>query len=172
MSEGSGRTIVTAAEGVGPLLQRDYWATLSDCPHTPEQVVAIMRAGLPYLSPPELARFERLNGARQRLAGPGARIHVDIRMQGQAGVQMMDVEPSSFTMCTLDDHPEAGRITFAAERDAVGRVVVHIRSRARAHGLRSYLGYLLGGILMQTRVWKTFLERLAMVCGAHIVGKV
>jgi hypothetical protein len=80
--------------------------------------------------------------------------------------------PCSITLATLEGHPEAGRITFGAYRDAHGRVVFHIRSRARSSSLFSYLGFLLGGNPMQTATWTDFVNNVATTCGNGVVGPV
>ncbi len=165
------RRIVTAAQGTGPLLQRDYRAVLADCLYSPEHVMKIVRAGFPLFAPRDLVRFSR-DGSASREPAVGDELEVGIKLAGSCHVRIVETDDRSLTMRTNDDHPEAGRITFAAERDERGRVVLHIRSRARANGLLRFLGYELMGRDMQTRVWLRFLERVAVVCGAHVVGGV
>src|SRR5207245_1630441 len=125
-------SVVTAADGAGPLLQRDYWAVFDDCIYSPEQVMALVRSGFPRLSPEDLARFTRLEGASEPLA-LGDRMAVDIKLAGACQVQIVHDDDSSLTMRTLDDHPEAGRITFGAECVGPERLLFRIRSRARAN---------------------------------------
>ena len=61
-------------------------------------------------------------------------MHVHMRGIGDFGVVVSHVEDGSFTLRTLEGHPEAGRITFGASRDAAGHLVLRIRSRARLRG--------------------------------------
>ncbi|HEX8202599.1 MAG TPA: hypothetical protein VF590_19125, partial [Isosphaeraceae bacterium] len=68
--------------------------------------------------------------------------------------------------------PEAGRITFGADRDEQGRLRFRIRSRTRASGVMNYVGYLLMGKQMQSRCWIRFIDKVAEACGGRIVGRV
>lgn len=89
-----------AADGTGPLLQRDYWAVICNC---------------------------RMN------------------------------------------HPEAGKITFAAYRNGHGDVIFHIRSRARAASVANLAGFLIGGDPMQSNTWSEFVERVAHSVGDGVI---
>ena len=171
MSASAEERIVTAAEGVGPLLQRDYRAVLHECVHTPQHVLRIIRAGFKYFSPPDLARFFP-PADRARPVRAGDQMRIDVKYTGETAVRVVGVDQWTFTLRTLDGHPEAGRITFGAEPAGEHGVLVRIRSRARANGLLNYVGYELVGRDMQTRVWTSFLERLATVCGARLAGDV
>jgi hypothetical protein len=165
------RGIQLASEGAGPLLQRDYVIVLEGSACTPEAVAEKIRSDFPLFSPVELARFTRPAGA----AGPlvvGDTMHVRIRAVGDCGVMVTHREPRSLTLRTLEGHPEAGRITFGAYRDEAGHLVCRIRSRARQRNRRLFTGYLMAGIHGQTRVWVTFLERLAAACGGRLLGEV
>lgn len=163
--------IQLATEGAGPLLQRDYVVVLDGSPCTPEAAVAKIRADFPSFSPEELARFTRPVGAAGLLA-VGDTMHVSILGVGDCGVKVTHLGPGSLTLRTLKGHPEAGRITFGAFRDEAGRLVCRIRSRARQRSRRLFAGYLMVGIHGQTRVWVTFLERLAAACEGRVLGEV
>jgi hypothetical protein len=165
------REVQLATEGAGPLLQRDYVVVLEGSTCTPEAVVEMIRSDFPRFSPAELADFSRPEGAVGPLA-VGDTMHVRIRAVGDCGVMVTHREPRSLTLRTLEGHPEAGRITFGAYRDEAGRLVCRIRSRARQRNRRLFTGYLTVGIHGQTRVWVTFLERLAAACGGRVLGEV
>lgn len=165
------REIQLATEGKGPLLQRDYVVVLDGTACTPEEVTAMIRDDFPRFSPAEIAEFTRPAGADGPLA-LGDTMHVHIRAVGDCGVKVTHLEPYSLTLRTLKGHPEAGRITFGAYRDEAGRLVCRIRSRARQRNRRLLSGYLTVGIHGQTRVWVTFLERLAAACGGRVLGDV
>lgn len=165
------RGIQLATEGKGPLLQRDYVVVLEGSACSPEEAVEKLRSDFPLFSPAELARFTRPVGDGGPLA-IGDTMHVRIRGEGECGVKVTHLEPHSFTLRTLQGHPEAGRITFGAYHDEAGRLVCRIRSRARERNRLLLDGYLMGGIYAQTRVWVTFLERLTAACGGRVLGRV
>jgi hypothetical protein len=87
-------------------------------------------------------------------------------------VRVVHVAACSITLATLAGHPEAGRITFGAYRNADGQVIFHIRSRARASTRANYLGFLFGGDPMQTATWTDFVTNVGLTFGAGVEGLV
>jgi hypothetical protein len=165
------RRVQLAPEGVGPLFLRDYVLTMEGSRCSPEEVIQRMREDFPSLSPDLLAKFTR----PKTDAGPlavGSTMHVDIKGAGHCGVMVTHLEPRSLTLRTQEGHFEAGRITFAAYPDDQGRIVLHIRSRARIRDPHRYVLYGLGGMYAQATIWITFLKRLAAACGGEGVGNV
>jgi len=168
--QNSDRDVVFASDGAGPLVQRDYWAIIEGSDWTPERIIEKVRAEFPSFSPSELADFSCAH-----LSAPlslGDEMEINIKMSGLCHVRVVHHDERSFTLRTLDGHPEAGRITFGASHDKAGRLVFHIRSRARASSSLNYLGYELLGKGMQARVWITFIQRVAEACGGRVEGKV
>ncbi len=67
--EGRGsERLMPAAEGSGPLLQRDYWAVIACCRTSPAGLIDILRYKFCELAPPQLARFRRLQAPRRAAA--------------------------------------------------------------------------------------------------------
>jgi hypothetical protein len=121
-------------------------------------------------SPCELASFER--SGRVRRLEVGDELAVRIAWAGLARVRVLHRDAQSFTLATLEGHPEAGRITFGAYRNARGDVVFHIRSRARSSSPAKYLGFLGIGEAMQTNTWTDFVNRVAAATGRGVLGVV
>jgi hypothetical protein len=153
-------------------MQRDYWAVIADCRCRPSEVAALVSARFPQLPPPDVVVFERDATATPGALEVGDELDIRIRLAGEARVRVVHTCPCSITLATLEGHPEAGRITFGAYRDANGRVVFHIRSRARSSSLFSYFGFLVGGDPMQTTTWTDFVNNVATTCGTGVVGEV
>src|SRR4051812_43529226 len=163
--------VVYASEGAGPLVERDYFAAIEDTSCTPERVGAMLRERIEEFAPPETAVFRR-DGAG---AGPlqiGDELDIRIALRGPCRVRVVCLDDRSLTLRTLQGHPEAGRITFGAGRDEMGRLTFRIRSRARASGLLNYVGYLLMGKQLQARCWIRFIDRVADACGGRVVGRI
>ena len=160
-----------AADGVGPLLQRDYVLVIEGSRCTPEQVAQLLRSDFPRFSPAELARFTR-SGDVTRPLDRGDTMHVLMVGMVECGVRVIHLDRNSFTLGTLEGHPEAGRITFGAYRDAAGRLVCRIRSRARLRHHFYWYNYLFLGKHGQTRSWVVFLDRLAAACGGRKLSEV
>ena len=168
-SETEVKDVQLASEGIGPLYQRDYWATILDVDVDPEDVIKRVRTEFPDFAPPETAYFKRcVDGCEPLVVGD--ELDINISKVADCRVRVSHVDRLSLTLRTLDGHPEAGRITFSAEKDEDGRLVFRIRSRARSHGLLRYLGFLLIGRTMQGRTWIRFIKRLAKALGGRIEG--
>jgi hypothetical protein len=160
-----------ASKGAGPLLQRDYWAVLCDCPLSPPEVARVVRERFADFPPEQFVVFRRVGDA----AGPlevGDELEVEIRMSGTAGVRVVHVDANSITLGTAVGHPEAGRITFGAYRNDRGDVLFHIRSRARSSSSTRYAGFLTAGEPMQTNTWTDFIDRLAHNVAEGVIGAI
>ena len=160
-------------QGAGPLLQRDYWAVIQDARCGPAELMAWVQQRFAEFAPAELCVFERQGP--QCATQPfelGEELTVRIQGAGTFGVRVIHKDRQSFTLATLPGHPEAGRITFGAYRNAPGDVIFHIRSRARSGSLFHYVGFLAGGEAMQTNTWTEFVTRAATTAGSGVVGVV
>ncbi len=163
--------LLPARRGVGPLLQRDYWAVIVDCRLSPPEVIDLVARHFPEFAPAELAAFRRLGQGRGPLE-VGDELEVRIRMTGTFRVRVVHRNRNSFTLATVVGHPEAGRITFGAYRNDVGDVVFHIRSRARSGSRRFYAGFRAMGEAMQTETWAEFVNRVALTVGSGVLAYV
>jgi hypothetical protein len=156
-----------ATRGAGPLLQRDYWAVLDDCRLKPSELMAKVKSRFCSLPPPSLVKFLAPDGVAL-----GRLINIVITPGQRCGVRVIHEDDQSLTLATLEGHPEAGRITFGAYRNAKADVIFHIRSRARSTTSSKRLGFLLIGDAMQTTTWTDFINNVAVLAGTSIVGAV
>jgi hypothetical protein len=159
--------LVPATLGVGPLLQRDYWAVLPECTLRPSELIRHVREHFWEFPPKSLVEF--IPAAALEL---GARLDINILPAQQCAVQVVHADAQSFTLGTLEGHPEAGRITFGAYRNQAGQLIFHIRSRARSSSRHKWLGYLAVGDAMQTNTWTDFITNLASSLNTPIVGAI
>lgn len=134
---------------------------------TPSQLITHVREHFCELPPEALVRFSAPDGV-----GVGAELDIEITAAQDCRVRVIHADAQSFTLGTLDGHPEAGRITFGAYRHASGVVVFHIRSRARSATTAHLLGFLTLGEAMQTNTWTDFINRAAAMAGARISGAI
>lgn len=160
-----------ASEGVGPLVQRDYWCVIRRCHFRSRELLSFVRHRFPQIPPEELARFKPSRGEGAPLE-IGDELEIRIPGAGEVAVRVVDVGPNSLTVATLVGHPVAGRITFGAYPNAHGDVVFHIRSRSRAASTLDRLGHLVAGDPMQNTTWTDFLDRLAHMTGDGVVGAI
>lgn len=171
-SEGAGKLLLPE-DGAGPLLQRDYWAVIKNSQRSPSELIEWVARRFPDFAPKELCVFERPGapGALEPLA-LGEEVTVKIQGAGTFAVRVIHKDAQSFTLATLPGHPEAGRITFGAYRNAQGDVIFHIRSRARSGSTLHYVGFVAGGEAMQTNTWTEFVLRAALSAGEGVVGAI
>lgn len=156
-------TLLAASQGVGPLLQRDYWAVLAGCRLKPSEVIAHVRQHFCEFPPSALVRFQTAGHIAL-----GAHLDITILPGQQCGVRVIHDDAQSFTLATLAGHPEAGRITFGAYRNPADEVIFHIRSRARSSTGAKRLGFLAIGDAMQTNTWTDFIANVAAGLGAQV----
>jgi hypothetical protein len=159
------RDLQAASEGVGPLLQRDYWAVFDECRYAPSQLITHLREHFCELPPEALVKFTPRSGMSL-----GSELDIAIVPAHRACVRMVHDDAQSFTLATLEGHPEAGRITFGAYRNPKGDVIFHIRSRARSSSTPGYPGFLAIGDAMQTNTWTDFITTAAPAAGARVRG--
>ena len=165
--EGQRRDDLSPSEtGVGPLLERDYWAAIAGARLRPSEIVAGVKAHFASFAPGELAAFASMDRPLQ----VGDELAIHIAGAGPCKVRVVHCDGQSLTLATLVGHPEAGRITFGAYRNREGRVVFHIRSRARSDSLLRLLGFLTAGEAMQTTTWAAFVSRVAAMAGGKVEG--
>lgn len=160
-----------ATEGAGPLLQRDYWAIIEQSALNPEETIDMVRTHFSTFAPKEMVQFYTPDDAARKLE-VGQDMKLDMLLIGVSAVRLVHLDARSLTLRTLEGHPEAGRITFGAQADEQGRLVFRIRSRARAGGPLHLVGFTMGGKAFQTRIWKTFIQRVAAACNGTILGEV
>lgn len=163
------RRLLPARLGVGPLLQRDYWAVIDRCRLTPAEVIDLVACRFEAFAPAEVVHFARHGPPGQPLA-PGDELDVHIAAAGLFAVRVLHVDERSLTLGTVEGHPEAGRITFGAYRNDFGDVLFHIRSRARSRTRLHYAGFLALGDAMQTACWTGFVNAVANTTGDGVVG--
>jgi hypothetical protein len=161
--------ILSAARGVGRLLQRDYWAVIAACRLPPSALLDEVAGHFSAFAPADVVTFERTEGSARPL-GPGDVLEVRIRGAGTFRVCVASRTTQTLTLATLTGHPEAGRITFGAYRNDYGDVVFHIRSRARSSTHPRYLGFLMIGEAMQTATWADFVTSVAFTFGEGVIG--
>jgi hypothetical protein len=166
-SRGVKDELVPATDGAGPLLQRDYWAVFTGCALKPSEVMTHVKAHFCELPPVTLVQFDASGGMLR-----GAALDILIKPAQRCRVQVIHDDAQSLTLGTLAGHPEAGRITFGAYRNAADEVIFHIRSRARSADVATLIGFFAIGEAMQTDTWTDFINNTATSVGARIRGAI
>lgn len=165
----AGQDIQTQGQGIGSLLQRDYWAVIEEADRGPAGIIDALAHQFTDLAPDALVRFVR---SEQEPLDVGDEMDVRIAAAGTFRVRVIHRSRQSLTLATLVGHPEAGRITFGAYCNQQGDVVFHIRSRARVSSRSRIAGFIVAGDPMQTNTWTDFINRVAATFGAGVIGAV
>ena len=164
--------VIYAGDGRGPLLKRHYWGLIGDTDATPEDVAKLVREQFPRFAPPETAIFRREDGPDGKPLELGDELNIQIALVGECRVRVVHCDARSLTLRTLKGHPEAGRITFGADRDEQGVLRFRILSRTRASSWVNYAGYLMLGKQMQSKTWIRFVDEVAKAAGGAVIHAV
>ena len=159
--------LVLSSAGVGRFLQRDYWAVISNCRLRPSELMDWVSCRFAEFPPQDRAIFTSPSDGPLEL---GDELTVRIRWAGRFRVRVLHKDQNSLTLGTIRGHPEAGRITFGAYRNALGDVIFHIRSRARSSSRRFLAGFLAIGDPMQLHTWTDFVNNVALSAGDGVTG--
>ncbi|HEY1101574.1 MAG TPA: DUF1990 family protein [Myxococcota bacterium] len=159
-------------DGFGCLLGRQYVAQLATTMTAPALFAAIAHH-LTSLVPDDLAAFEKTSGDAPTIA-VGDEFAITITGPWDGRVRVIEVTDTAFSFVTLRGHPEAGRIRFAVAALGDGALAVGITSWARCRDAAVDVGYGRLGIgkKLQTSTWTTFLERVAVLAGARLIGRI
>lgn len=148
------------ASGVGALSRSVYWAEIAGTPLRAEELIGAVAERLTELMPIEFAAEP---GAPTR-ADRGATLTGDLPLRGHFQVRVVDRGARSFTFITVEGHPLAGTVTFAAEPQPNG-LRFEIRVVSRPADVFDWIAMrTLGGIL-QSRNWRRVVRRVVDLSG-------
>lgn len=172
--EAQGGGLQLPADGVGPLYHRVYRADIADARRGPAEIMREVQLNLADFSPDALAQFAK---AEER---PSMRVgdEYDITILGpwNGSVRVIDVQPTSFALITLEGHPEAGEIRFELARhpDIAGALRFEIHSWARSRDAWVQVTYrdLKVGQQAQQNTWVVFCQRVAEASGGSLMGEI
>ena len=158
--------------GHGPVYHRLYSVTVEDARTGPEELVQHLLVDLNRASPTEVARFRRRGPKRGR--GLGSEFDVSMPGPWDAPVRIVERTPTSFRLCTLKGHLEAGEIEFRARWGEGGRLVFEIESWARSADRLFHLLYhhLWLTREMQMHMWVAVCLEAARLSGGQIGDRV
>lgn len=161
--------------GVGARFHRRYAVDVAASTKTPAQLIAEIGRDIQAFVPDELAVFEKVEGAPDRLA-VGDEFDITIRSPWDGPVRVVEAEATCFTLATLDGHLEAGQIRFEAHEHPTeaGALAFSIESWARSRdGVVDFVYDELGlAKKAQRAMWTFFCERVAEACGGETIGEI
>lgn len=161
-------------EGHGPLFHRCYRADIAQPQRSATALMAEIKRDLPHFSPDALAQFAKAEEHPEMRVGD----EYDIKILGpwNGSVRVIEVEPTSFALATLEGHPEAGQIRFQLmpHPDIAGALRFEIHSWARSRDALVHLTYrhLKAGQTAQKNTWTVFCERVVDASGGALLGEI
>lgn len=172
--EAQGGDLQLPADGVGPLYHRVYRADIADATRNPEEIMREVQLNLADFSPDPLAKFDKAEDRPTMRVGD----EYDITILGpwNGSVRVIDVQPTSFALVTLEGHPEAGEIRFELARhpEMAGALRFEIHSWARSRDAWVQVTYrdLKLGQQAQQNTWVVFCQRVAEASGGSLMGEI
>lgn len=171
----SGPRVQLPGDGHGPLFHRRYTLDFAGAQLGVEELMGRVKADVGAFSPQFLAHFEKSKGNAAEMR-PGDEYHISILGPWNGTVRVVEVTPSTFTLVTLDGHPEAGEIMFSLEPhpERPDALRFEICSWARSRDMLVGLTYKEAGVgkEVQKNAWATFCERVAEASGGRPLGPV
>jgi hypothetical protein len=157
------------AHGVGDAYRRRYKVCIDNPLVSAEDLMAIIQNDPGVACPLEVARFEKTKG-RPGQIDRGDEFRVRLPGPWNGPVRVIEVNPCSFRLATLQGHMEAGEIEFRASQLADGRLEFEIESWARSASRAFALLYDGLGLSreLQLHMWAQFLERAAQISGGTV----
>jgi len=163
------------SDGVGPIFHRRYRVDIAGASHDAEGLMGLVKRDVAAFSPPELANFKKSRGVPGEMA-VGDKYDITILGPWNGSVRVSDVGPTSFTLVTLEGHPEAGQIRFEMlpHPERQDDLRFQIQSWARSRDMLVSLSYNEVGVgkEVQKNVWITFCERVVEASGGRQVGEI
>jgi hypothetical protein len=153
-----GRKLTGPFQGFGQLWHKTYRIRLENQQLTPAETIQIWKQNLPKFKPAEKRFYPSPAGIQ-----PGEIILINARTEGgpiSTGVMVLYSGKNSFTLITLQGHPEAGWVTFSAYKDDLD-TVLQVDVLARSSDPLYELAFRLVGTKAQDRIWTHVLTSLA-----------
>jgi hypothetical protein len=159
-----------ARDGAGPLFHRRYRTRIRDVDVTPAELVERVSAHPDFAVPTELATFQKTKGEEGEMR-VGDEFVVRMAAPWDGPVRVVDKQPTSFRLATLDAHLESGQIEFRAGADGE-LITFEIESWARSSTKTVHLLYdkLRMAKEIQFHMWTSTLEGITGVSGGKMTG--
>ena len=159
----AGRHLAGPLKGFGQMWQKTYKVRLSGAGVGPGEVVAVWKANLPDLMPPESRFYPSLSGVK-----PGEVVLINATVPGlpgglpiSTGVLVLYADDEAFTVMTPQGHPLAGWNFFSAFDDD-GATVAQVQGMFRASDPIYEFGFrFMGGGKAEDDIWVHVLKSLA-----------
>lgn len=152
------RRVVGPLQEFGPMWQKTYLLVINKPGLQPHDVIEIMKLHFPAFQPSENEFYPSGKGIEA-----GEIVLIDSSTPGgivSTGVLVLYADDSSFTLMTPQGHPEAGWVTFSAEKRGTA-IEMQIQGLARAADPLYEIAFRIAGSKLQESIWRHVLSSLA-----------
>jgi NADH dehydrogenase len=150
----------TPGEGVGAVEHSVYWANIQGSPHSPAELIDLVCHRIADVMPIEFAAEPGVPTHAEK----GTTLTGDIPGRGHIQVRLDERTETTATFVTLEGHPLAGVLTFAAEREGDSlRFLVEVS--AQPSNVLDWLAMHTVGGVMQTQNWREVVHRVVDMSG-------
>lgn len=152
-------------EGVGSLVRRHVWADILESRLGRDALFERFRALFGELTPWHVGvGAEPGTPVDPRL---GATLTMHLPLRGNVQVRVVELEPCSLTLATLEGHPLAGVVRFRLESVGAGRLRFHVEVHDRPGNLLDWLVMSTVGGSIQVATWRSTVDRLVQESGGE-----
>lgn len=155
----------TLQSGVGSLVRRHVWADIVGSRIGPEALFERFRARFGEITPWHVAvGVEPGTPIDPRL---GATLTMHLPLRGNVQVRVLELEPTSLTLATVEGHPLAGVVRFRLETLPDHRLRFHVEVHDRPGSIADWLVMSSVGGALQVATWRSTVEHLVAESGGE-----
>ncbi|HEV7921486.1 MAG TPA: hypothetical protein VGR02_11930 [Thermoanaerobaculia bacterium] len=156
---------VLPEDGVGKIEHKRFWADIGGTKYTAVSLMTVFRERIREVMPIEFAAEP---GAPRRVE-LGVTLTAHLPLRGNIQVRAVDVDPTRVVFATVEGHPLAGIVEFAAEDRGSGvRFLIDIN--ARASNALDFLALHTVGKPAQAANWRAVVQKMIDLSGGSSDG--
>lgn len=153
-------------DGVGAMHHKRFWADISGSSHSAQSLMSLFRERVDDIMPID---FSAEPGAPSKIRR-GMTMTMKLPLRGHVQIRVEKDEPAHIVFATIEGHPIAGMVEFAA-RDLPGGIVrFEIDNFARAANILDYAALRSIGEAAQSANWRTVVQNMIEASGGMSDG--
>jgi NADH dehydrogenase len=160
---------VLPSEGVGTLKRKRYWADIGGSVHSPESLIALVRARFGQLTP--FVMDVDAEPDTPSTLETGSTLTMALPLRGHIQVRVEEVTDRRVTLCTLAGHPLAGAVRFLSEERGE-RIRFEVQVYDRPATLVDHLVMRPLGEVLQADAWTKLVDAVVEASGGRAANGV
>jgi NADH dehydrogenase len=160
----------TPDQGVGSLVRRHVWADIDGSRLSCDQLFQRFCARFKELTPWHVQVGSEPDTPNEVRLGATLTMHLPLR--GNVQVRVVELDPSSVTLATIEGHPLCGLVRFRLEDLGANRLRFHVEVHDRPWNIADWLVMSTVGGMVQVATWRSTVEHLVEESGGRAVDGV